>query len=58
MDYEQDYSRLNDADNQWCDFRDNEAMALSDVEVSSIQPSADSRCQELTADMLDNEDFD
>jgi len=58
MDYEQDYSKLNDADNQWCDFRDNEAMALSGIEASSTQASEGSRCQELTADMLDNEDFD
>lgn len=56
MDYDQDYSKLNATDNKWYDFNNrNQPDATPE---SAGKPGAAQPRQEVTADMLDNEDFD
>ncbi len=56
MDYDQDYSKLNNADNKWYDF-DGVATAPANHESATI-PCQISENAERSPATLDNEDFD
>lgn len=56
MDYDQDYSKLNNADNKWYDFDSVTMQAANHESANSSLPIRED--VERSPDMLDNEDFD
>lgn len=58
MDYDQDYSKINATDNQWYDPSNSQTPVSSESAETTSQPVHGNRRRELTADMLDCEDFD